>query len=84
MNTNSDLLEPQFPQDAYIQMTRVGVHRILLFCSMVSVVPLSELITNAVSLAALGPVHPQHKLFGLPVSSVGRFGPVPFHSTGNC
>ncbi|TMS18241.1 G1/S-specific cyclin-E1 [Larimichthys crocea] len=55
MNTNSDLLEPQFPQDAYIQMTRL-----------------------------LGPVHPQHKLSGLPVSSVGRFGSVPFHSTGNC
>lgn len=25
MNTDSDLLEPQFSQDAYIQMTRVGV-----------------------------------------------------------
>lgn len=24
MNSNSDLLEPQFPQDAYVQMTRVG------------------------------------------------------------
>lgn len=25
MNSNSDLLESQFPQDAYVQMTRVGV-----------------------------------------------------------
>lgn len=33
MNTNSDLLEPQFPLDVYVQMTRVGV-RIHLFKSI--------------------------------------------------
>lgn len=34
MNKKSDLLEPQFPQDVYVQMTRVSVQFFIFFLSI--------------------------------------------------